>query len=96
MVNEAFLVLGEGSASTEEIDAGMRLGANHPIGPLPLTDLTGLNVFLSVMDGYECELGVSKYRPAPLLRELVATGRLGRQPAHGVCIAIAERQPNSR
>ena len=84
MINEAFFVLAEGTASAEEIDAGMKLGANHPIGPLALADLIGLDVCLSVMDVFLKDFGDSKYRACPLLREMVAAGRLGRKTGHGV------------
>jgi 3-hydroxybutyryl-CoA dehydrogenase len=84
MINEAFFVLAEGIATPEEIDEGMRLGANHPIGPLALGDLIGLDVCLSVMDVFLKDFGDSKYRACPLLRELVAAGRLGRKAGHGV------------
>ncbi len=84
MINEAFFVLAEGIATAEEIDQGMQLGANHPIGPLALADLVGLDVCLSVMDVFLKDFGDSKYRACPLLRELVAAGRLGRKSGHGV------------
>ncbi|WP_321792906.1 3-hydroxybutyryl-CoA dehydrogenase [Caballeronia sp. J97] len=84
MINEAFFVLYEGVASPEEIDAGMKLGANHPIGPLALADLIGLDVCLSVMDVFLKDFGDSKYRACPLLRELVSAGRLGRKTKRGV------------
>lgn len=84
MINEAFFVLAEGVASAEEIDAGMRLGANHPIGPLALADLIGLDVCLSVMDVFLKDFGDTKYRACPLLRELVAAGHLGRKTKQGV------------
>ncbi|KIG03425.1 3-hydroxybutyryl-CoA dehydrogenase [Caballeronia concitans] len=84
MINEAFFVLYEGVASAEEIDAGMKLGANHPIGPLALADLIGLDVCLSVMDVLFKDFADSKYRACPLLREYVAAGRLGRKTRQGV------------
>jgi 3-hydroxybutyryl-CoA dehydrogenase len=84
MINEAFFLLAEGVATAEEIDAGMRLGASHPIGPLALADLVGLDVCLSVMDVFVKDFGDSKYRACPLLRELVAAGRLGRKAGQGV------------
>ncbi|MDR5829033.1 3-hydroxybutyryl-CoA dehydrogenase [Caballeronia sp. LP006] len=84
MINEAFFVLYEGVASAEEIDAGMKLGANHPIGPLALADLIGLDVCLSVMDVFLKDFGDSKYRACPLLRELVSAGYLGRKTKRGV------------
>ncbi|QIL81956.1 3-hydroxybutyryl-CoA dehydrogenase [Diaphorobacter sp. HDW4A] len=84
MINEAFFVLAEGSATAEDIDAGMKLGCNQPIGPLALADMIGLDVCLAVMDVYLDEFGDSKYRPCPLLKEMVAAGRLGRKTGQGV------------
>jgi 3-hydroxybutyryl-CoA dehydrogenase len=84
MINEALFVLAEGLATPEDIDAGMKLGCNHPIGPLALADMIGLDVCLAVMEVYLKEYGDSKYRPCPLLRELVAAGRLGRKTGRGV------------
>jgi 3-hydroxybutyryl-CoA dehydrogenase len=86
MINEAFFVLAEGIATAEEIDAGMRLGSNHPIGPLALADLVGLDVCLSVMDVFLKDFGDSKYRACPLLRQLVEAGRLGRKTGRGVYV----------
>lgn len=84
MMNEAFFLLGEGIASAEEIDVAMKLGANHPIGPLALADMVGLDVLLMVVGILQEDTGDSKYRAAPLLRELVAAGRLGRKSGQGV------------
>jgi len=84
MINEAFFVLAEGLASAEDIDAGMKLGCNQPIGPLALADLIGLDVVLAVMQVYVSEFADSKYRPCPLLKEMVAAGRLGRKTGRGV------------
>jgi 3-hydroxybutyryl-CoA dehydrogenase len=83
MINEAVFVLQEGLASAEEIDAGMRLGCNHPIGPLALADLIGLNTMLAVMRVFHEGFGDPKYRPAPLLKEMVDAGRLGRKSGNG-------------
>ena len=84
MINEAFFVLAEGIASAEDIDAGMKLGCNQPIGPLALADMIGLDVCLAVMEVYLEEFGDSKYRPCPLLKEMVAAGQLGRKTGRGV------------
>lgn len=84
MINEAFFVLSEGLASAEDIDAGMKLGCNQPIGPLALADMVGLDVCLAVMDVYLSEFGDSKYRACPLLKEMVSAGRLGRKTGQGV------------
>lgn len=84
MINEAFFVLAEGLATPEDIDAGMKLGCNQPIGPLALADMIGLDVCLAVMNVYLDEFGDSKYRPCPLLKEMVAAGRLGRKTGRGV------------
>jgi 3-hydroxybutyryl-CoA dehydrogenase len=84
MINEAFFVLAEGLATAEDIDAGMKLGCNHPIGPLALADMIGLDVCLAVMNVYVEQYADSKYRPCPLLKEMVAAGWLGRKSGRGV------------
>jgi 3-hydroxybutyryl-CoA dehydrogenase len=83
MINEAIFVLQEGLATAEDIDAGMKLGCNHPIGPLALADLIGLDTMLSIMEVFHEGFGDTKYRPAPLLREMVQAGRLGRKTGRG-------------
>jgi 3-hydroxybutyryl-CoA dehydrogenase len=83
MLNEAIFVLQEGLASPEDIDKGMVLGANHPIGPLALADMVGLDTLLFVAETLYHETGDSKYRPAPLLRQMVRAGRLGRKTGRG-------------
>lgn len=83
MINEAAYVLMEGVASAEDIDRGMMLGANHPIGPLALADLVGLDVLLAVQDTLYQETGDSKYRLCPLIRKMVRAGRLGRKSGRG-------------
>ena len=84
MINEAFFVLAEGLATPEDIDAGMKLGCNHPIGPLALADMIGLDTCLAIMEVYFNNFNDSKYRPCPLLREMVAAGYLGRKSGRGV------------
>ncbi len=83
MINEAVFVLQEGLASAQEIDEGMRLGCNHPIGPLALADYVGLDVVLATMEVFMREFNDNKYRPAPLLKEMVAAGFLGRRSGRG-------------
>ena len=83
MINEAIFVLQEGVASAEDIDKGMMLGANHPIGPLALADLVGLDTLLMIQENLYRELGDSKYRPCPLLRKMVRAGHLGRKNGKG-------------
>ena len=83
MVNEAIFALQEGLASAEDIDNGMRLGCNHPIGPLALADMIGLDVLLAVMNVFYADFSDPKYRPAPLLKEMVAAGYLGRKTKRG-------------
>ena len=83
MINEAIFVRQEGLASAEDIDTGMRLGCNQPIGPLALADLIGLDTLLAIMEAFHEGFSDSKYRPAPLLKEMVAAGWLGRKSGRG-------------
>ncbi|KXK69821.1 3-hydroxybutyryl-CoA dehydrogenase [Pseudomonas shirazica] len=83
MINEAIFVRQEGLASAEDIDTGMRLGCNQPIGPLALADLIGLDTLLAIMEAFHEGFNDSKYRPAPLLKEMVAAGWLGRKSGRG-------------
>ncbi len=83
MINEAIFCLQEGVADKDAIDAVMRLGMAHPMGPLALADLIGLDVCLNILDVLQRELGEDKYRPAPLLRKMVAAGKLGRKSGEG-------------
>jgi 3-hydroxybutyryl-CoA dehydrogenase len=83
MINEAIFSLQEGIASARDIDEGMKLGCNHPIGPLALADMIGLDTLLSVMNVFYEGFNDSKYRPAPLLKEMVDAGHLGRKTGIG-------------
>lgn len=83
MINEAVGIYADGIASVEGIDTAMKLGANHPMGPLALGDLIGLDVCLAIMQVLESETGDPKYRPHPLLRKMVRAGRLGQKTGRG-------------
>jgi 3-hydroxybutyryl-CoA dehydrogenase len=83
MINEAVEVLAAGTASADDIDTAMKLGANHPMGPLALGDLIGLDVVLAIMEVLQSETGDSKYRAHPLLRKYVRAGWLGRKTGRG-------------
>ncbi len=83
MINEAAGILAEGVASAEGIDEAMKLGANHPMGPLALGDLVGLDIVLAIMEVLQNETGDSKYRPHPLIKKMVRAGKLGRKTGEG-------------
>jgi 3-hydroxybutyryl-CoA dehydrogenase len=83
MINEAVFALQENLASAQAIDDGMKLGCNHPIGPLALADMIGLDVLIAVMNVFYADFNDPKYRPAPLLKEMVAAGYLGRKSGRG-------------
>ncbi len=97
MLNEAFFLMEHGVSSMEEIDLGMRLGLNHPMGPLELVDMIGLDVELAVMEVLYSEIGDPKYRPAVLLRRMFAAGHLGRKTGRGFYIYHEDgtRTPNT-
>jgi 3-hydroxybutyryl-CoA dehydrogenase len=83
MINEAIFALQEGVGTPEAIDAIMKLGMNHPMGPLALADMVGLDVVLAVLEVLQRDLGDDKYRPAPLLRRMVDAGWLGKKAGRG-------------
>jgi len=93
MINEAAFCVMEGVATPEAVDTVMKLGMNHPLGPLALADLIGLDVCLSILEVLHRGLGDDKYRPCPLLRRMVAAGRLGRKTGRGFHEYGAEQAP---
>ena len=91
MINEAVGIYADGVASVEDIDTAMKLGANHPMGPLALGDLIGLDIVLAIMEVLESETGDPKYRPHPLLRKMVRGGQLGQKTGKGFYVYNADR-----
>jgi 3-hydroxybutyryl-CoA dehydrogenase len=83
MINEAVFCVLEGVATPQAVDTVMKLGMNHPLGPLALADLIGLDVCLAILEVLHRDLGDDKYRPCPLLRKMVAAGRLGKKTGRG-------------
>jgi 3-hydroxybutyryl-CoA dehydrogenase len=83
MINEAVCLFAEGAAGASEIDQAMKLGANHPIGPLALADLIGIDVILAIMENLHSEIGEDKYRPHPLLKKMMRAGMLGEKTNSG-------------
>ena len=95
MINEAIFALQENVGSAEAIDTVMKLGMNHPMGPLALADLIGLDVVLFVMEVLQRDLGEDKYRPAPLLQRMVDAGYLGRKTGRGFFTLLVLRSDQS-